>query len=178
MNELPVIGGFLSAHEKKPISGSILKSAFPSLVVPGNFDRGGPPGLEIGWCLWVLFWFVFAVKLFIHLHIRLSCRHLVFSLHEITLSIIDSLEENKVYGIFFKQLDTLNKGKWYFRRKRYMELKRVKQILSSSADIEVKYRDTSVWIDEVMEDGQTAVVHLRGPLEERSQVSIADLQEG
>ncbi|NQD67135.1 small, acid-soluble spore protein, H family [Bacillus haikouensis] len=59
-----------------------------------------------------------------------------------------------------------------------MELKRVKQILSSSADIEVKYKDTSIWIDEVMEDGQTAVVHLRGPLEERSQVSISDLQEG
>jgi small acid-soluble spore protein H (minor) len=59
-----------------------------------------------------------------------------------------------------------------------MELKRAKQILSSSADIEVKYQDASVWIDEVMEDGQTAVVHLRGPLEERSQVSIADLQEG
>jgi small acid-soluble spore protein H (minor) len=59
-----------------------------------------------------------------------------------------------------------------------MELKRVKQILSSSADIEVKYKNTSVWIDEVMEDGQMAVVHLRGPLEERSQVSISDLQEG
>jgi small acid-soluble spore protein H (minor) len=59
-----------------------------------------------------------------------------------------------------------------------MELKRVKQILSSSADIEVKYNNTSVWIDEVMEDGQMAVVHLRGPLEERSQVSISDLQEG
>ncbi|WP_064092924.1 H-type small acid-soluble spore protein [Rossellomorea aquimaris] len=58
-----------------------------------------------------------------------------------------------------------------------MDSNRVKQILSSSADIDVKYKDTSVWIDQLMEDGQTAVVHLRGPLEERSEVSIADLEE-
>ena len=58
-----------------------------------------------------------------------------------------------------------------------MDQNRVKQILSSSADIEVKYRDVSVWIDSVSEDGKTAVVHLRGPLEERSEVSINDLEE-
>lgn len=58
-----------------------------------------------------------------------------------------------------------------------MDQNRVKQILSSSADIEVKYRDVSVWIDSVSEDGKTAVVHLRGPLEERSEVSITDLEE-
>lgn len=44
------MGGFLYSHEKKPISESILKSAFLSLVVPGNFNRGGPPALKIGWC--------------------------------------------------------------------------------------------------------------------------------
>ncbi len=59
-----------------------------------------------------------------------------------------------------------------------MDSNRVKQILSSSANIEVKYKDTSVWIDKLMEDGQTAVVHLRGPLEERSEVNIAELNEG
>ncbi|UXH43602.1 H-type small acid-soluble spore protein [Rossellomorea vietnamensis] len=58
-----------------------------------------------------------------------------------------------------------------------MDQNRVKQILSSSADIEVKYRDASVWIDSVKEDGKTAVVHLRGPSEERSEVSISDLEE-
>ncbi|MCA1065040.1 H-type small acid-soluble spore protein [Rossellomorea sp. AcN35-11] len=59
-----------------------------------------------------------------------------------------------------------------------MDCNRVKQILSSSADIEVKYNDASVWIDSINEDGKTAVVHLRGPLEERSEVSVSDLQEG
>ncbi|WP_044338203.1 H-type small acid-soluble spore protein [Rossellomorea aquimaris] len=58
-----------------------------------------------------------------------------------------------------------------------MDYNRVKQILSSSADIEVKYKDASVWIDSVTEDGKTAVVHLRGPLEERSEVSVSDLEE-
>jgi small acid-soluble spore protein H (minor) len=58
-----------------------------------------------------------------------------------------------------------------------MDAKRVKQILSSSADIEVKYNGTSVWIDKLNEDGRTATVHLRGPLEERSEVEIAELTE-
>ncbi|BCB05536.1 H-type small acid-soluble spore protein [Bacillus sp. KH172YL63] len=58
-----------------------------------------------------------------------------------------------------------------------MDYNRAKQILSSSAEVEVKYRDASVWIDSVNEDGRTAVVHLRGPLEERSEVSIEDLEE-
>ncbi|MFD2443330.1 H-type small acid-soluble spore protein [Bacillus sp. CGMCC 1.16607] len=59
-----------------------------------------------------------------------------------------------------------------------MDIKRVKQILSSSADIEVKYHGTSVWIDQINEDGQTATVHLRGPLEERTNVNISELIEG
>jgi len=58
-----------------------------------------------------------------------------------------------------------------------MEVNRVKQILSSSADIEVKYHGTSVWIDQLNEDGRTATVHLRGPLEERTSVEISDLSE-
>lgn len=58
-----------------------------------------------------------------------------------------------------------------------MDAKRVKQILSSSAEIDVVYNGTSVWIDQLNEDGRTATVHLRGPLEERSTVDISELQE-
>jgi small acid-soluble spore protein H (minor) len=59
-----------------------------------------------------------------------------------------------------------------------MNRNRVKQILSSSADVVVKYNGVSVWIDQLNEDGRTATVHLRGPLEERSTVEIAELLEG
>ncbi|MBD8006462.1 small, acid-soluble spore protein, H family [Bacillus norwichensis] len=60
-----------------------------------------------------------------------------------------------------------------------MELNRAKQILSSSADIEVKYNGVSVWIDQLNEDGKTATVHLRGPnkFEERSYAEISELKE-
>ncbi|WP_251553721.1 H-type small acid-soluble spore protein [Neobacillus muris] len=58
-----------------------------------------------------------------------------------------------------------------------MDTRRVKQILSSSADIEVKYNGASVWIDQLNEDGRTATVHLRGPLEERTIVEIHELVE-
>jgi small acid-soluble spore protein H (minor) len=58
-----------------------------------------------------------------------------------------------------------------------MDAKRVKQILSSSAEIEVVYNGASVWIDQLNEDGRTATVHLRGPLEERTTVEISELQE-
>lgn len=58
-----------------------------------------------------------------------------------------------------------------------MEENRVKQILSSSAEIEVKYNGTSVWIDQLNNDGKTATVHLRGPLEERTIVKIKELTE-
>ncbi|MFE4142635.1 small, acid-soluble spore protein, H family [Peribacillus sp. YIM B13472] len=58
-----------------------------------------------------------------------------------------------------------------------MDVKRVRQILSSSSDIEVRYNGTSVWIDNLNEDGRTATVHLRGPLEERSEVAIDELKE-
>lgn len=58
-----------------------------------------------------------------------------------------------------------------------MDAKRVKQILSSSGEIDVVYNGASVWIDQLNEDGRTATVHLRGPLEERSIVEISELQE-
>ncbi|MGE6613199.1 small, acid-soluble spore protein, H family [Peribacillus sp. NPDC076916] len=58
-----------------------------------------------------------------------------------------------------------------------MDVNRVKQILSSSSDIEVRYNGTSIWIDNLNEDGRTATVHLRGPLEERSEVAIDELKE-
>lgn len=58
-----------------------------------------------------------------------------------------------------------------------MDVKRIKQILSSAADIDVKYHNQSVWIDQLNEDGKTATVHLRGPLEERTIVDISELQE-
>ncbi|MET3320821.1 UNVERIFIED_ORG: small acid-soluble spore protein H (minor) [Peribacillus simplex] len=58
-----------------------------------------------------------------------------------------------------------------------MDVNRVKQILSSPTDIEVRYNGTSVWIDNINEDGRTATVHLRGPLEERSEVEIEELKE-
>ncbi|MCK0473172.1 H-type small acid-soluble spore protein [Halalkalibacter sp. APA_J-10(15)] len=58
-----------------------------------------------------------------------------------------------------------------------MEMKRIKQILSSTADVDVTYNGTSVWIDDFNESDHTAVVHLRGPLEERTIVPINELSE-
>lgn len=58
-----------------------------------------------------------------------------------------------------------------------VELKRAKQILSSPADIDVIYNGTSIWIDDINENDQTATVHLRGPLEERTTVPVAELEE-
>ncbi|OMP67028.1 H-type small acid-soluble spore protein [Domibacillus epiphyticus] len=59
-----------------------------------------------------------------------------------------------------------------------MDLQRAKQIVSTpSSDVEVQFNGVSIWIDKVHEDGKTATVHLRGPGEERTQVSISDLKE-
>lgn len=58
-----------------------------------------------------------------------------------------------------------------------MDANRVRQILSSPANVEVKYNGASVWIDQLNEDGRTATVHLRGPLEERTIVAIDQLVE-
>lgn len=58
-----------------------------------------------------------------------------------------------------------------------MDATRVKQILSSPAEIPVTYNGAAVWIDQLNEDGRTATVHLRGPLEERTIVEIDELTE-
>ncbi|KMJ58775.1 spore protein [Bacillus sp. LL01] len=58
-----------------------------------------------------------------------------------------------------------------------MEERRVRQILSSPTMIDVTFEGTKVWIDSISEDGSTATVHLRGPGEERTQVSVSDLME-
>lgn len=76
-----------------------------------------------------------------------------------------------------KNNGTVNNKTTIFMGVIQMNVNRVKQILSSSADIEVKYNGTSVWIDQLNEDGRTATVHLRGPLEERTIVEINELVE-
>ncbi|RFU65925.1 H-type small acid-soluble spore protein [Peribacillus glennii] len=59
-----------------------------------------------------------------------------------------------------------------------MDARRVKQILSSSADIDVNYNGVSVWIDTLNEDGRTATVHLRGDSDSKhSNVDISELNE-
>ncbi|WP_153127157.1 H-type small acid-soluble spore protein [Peribacillus tepidiphilus] len=58
-----------------------------------------------------------------------------------------------------------------------MDANRVKQILSSSNDIEVQYKEQSVWIERLHEDGKTATVHLRGRHDEKSTVDISELRE-
>lgn len=58
-----------------------------------------------------------------------------------------------------------------------MDIIRVKQILSSSADVNVMYNGSSVWIDELHEEEGLVTCHLRGPFEERTQVAISDLME-
>lgn len=58
-----------------------------------------------------------------------------------------------------------------------MNINRVKQILSSSADVRVLYNGSSIWIDELHEDQEKVTCHLRGPLEERTQVAISELIE-
>lgn len=60
---------------------------------------------------------------------------------------------------------------------RNMNVNRIKQILSSSAVIEVKYNGASIWIDELNADGKTVTAHLRGPFKERSIIEIQELQE-
>ncbi|AKU26179.1 H-type small acid-soluble spore protein [Geobacillus sp. FSL K6-0789] len=59
-----------------------------------------------------------------------------------------------------------------------MEMNRVKQIVSSPADIPVYYNGVSVWIDAYDEERQMATVHLRdGRLNERLDVPVAELTE-
>ena len=58
-----------------------------------------------------------------------------------------------------------------------MDAQRIKQIVSSSADIEVTYNGVSVWIDKLHEDEKMATVHLRNTKDEPSQVDITELRE-
>ncbi|HWJ77161.1 MAG TPA: H-type small acid-soluble spore protein [Niallia sp.] len=58
-----------------------------------------------------------------------------------------------------------------------MDINRVKQILSSPAEINVHYNGVSVWIDGIKEEDATAIVHLVGGMEEQTEVDIASLKE-
>ncbi|MGP7815572.1 H-type small acid-soluble spore protein [Niallia sp. 01092] len=58
-----------------------------------------------------------------------------------------------------------------------MDINRAKQILSSPAEIEVQYNGVSIWIDEIKEANETAIVHLIGGMKEPTEVDIASLQE-
>ncbi|KJE25797.1 small acid-soluble spore, H-type family protein [Geobacillus kaustophilus] len=59
-----------------------------------------------------------------------------------------------------------------------MDMNRVKQIVSSPADIPVYYNGVSVWIDGYDEEKQTATVHLRdGRTGERRDVPVSELTE-
>lgn len=58
-----------------------------------------------------------------------------------------------------------------------MEMKRVKQIVSSSADITVHYHGVSVWIDNYDEENNTATIHMRDNDEEKREVPVEELEE-
>ncbi|CAM5604813.1 H-type small acid-soluble spore protein [Niallia circulans] len=58
-----------------------------------------------------------------------------------------------------------------------MDINRAKQILSSSAEIEVKYNGASVWLEDIKEKDATAIVHLVGGSQEQTEVDIASLEE-
>ena len=58
-----------------------------------------------------------------------------------------------------------------------MDIRRAKQILSSSNDVTVHYHGTSVWIDSCDEQGNTCTVHLRGREHDKNTVPVAELEE-
>ncbi|AEH46654.1 H-type small acid-soluble spore protein [Parageobacillus thermoglucosidasius] len=59
-----------------------------------------------------------------------------------------------------------------------MDINRVKQIVSSPADIPVYYNGVSVWIDDYNEQEETATIHLRdGHLREQREVPVEELTE-
>lgn len=58
-----------------------------------------------------------------------------------------------------------------------MEFQRAQEIFVSPKEYEVSYNGVSIWIDEIHDDGETATVHLRHSLEERSEVDISELKE-
>jgi small acid-soluble spore protein H (minor) len=69
------------------------------------------------------------------------------------------------------------------KNKRYkegvdMDMNRVKQIVSSPADIPVHYHGVSVWIDSYDEKNGTATVHMRDShLHEKREVPVEELEE-
>lgn len=58
-----------------------------------------------------------------------------------------------------------------------MEYLRAQEIVASPKEYEVSYNGVSIWIDKLHDNGQTATVHLRRSLEERSEVAISELKE-
>ncbi|MBM4763271.1 H-type small acid-soluble spore protein [Bacillus sp. B15-48] len=58
-----------------------------------------------------------------------------------------------------------------------MDLNRVKQILSSSADISVHYNGVSVWIEDVDDSSNMAIVTGRDTKDEPMPVPINELVE-
>ncbi|MDF0729062.1 H-type small acid-soluble spore protein [Cytobacillus sp. S13-E01] len=58
-----------------------------------------------------------------------------------------------------------------------MDIRRVKQILTSPEDITVHYNGASVWIDSCDEQGNTATVHLRERHVDKNTVPVDQLQE-
>jgi small acid-soluble spore protein H (minor) len=59
----------------------------------------------------------------------------------------------------------------------FVDVKRVKQILSSPEEIDVRYHGVSVWIESCDEEGRTATVHTRGRDNDRRTVPVAELEE-
>jgi len=58
-----------------------------------------------------------------------------------------------------------------------LEYLRAQEIVASPKEYEVSYNGVSIWIDKLHDNGQTATVHLRRSLEERSEVAISELKE-
>ncbi len=58
-----------------------------------------------------------------------------------------------------------------------LDIRRAKQILSSSEDITVHYHGQSVWIDSCDDQGNTCTVHMRGNEREKSDVAVSELEE-
>lgn len=60
----------------------------------------------------------------------------------------------------------------------FMDMNRVKQIISSPTDVSVYYNGVPVWIDDYNEKDGTAKVHMRdGLLQETREVPVEELEE-
>ncbi|MBS4195649.1 H-type small acid-soluble spore protein [Bacillus sp. FJAT-49870] len=60
-----------------------------------------------------------------------------------------------------------------------MDANRIKQILSSSAEVDVNYQGVPIWIDSLNEDGKTAIVQSLDNRKkgEKTTVEIRELEE-